>query len=96
MPTTPRQNTIAREGHAEGVGLHTGAPVHMRILPAPVNTGIVFRRTDLDGSPEIPAHVSHVVGTDLGTTIGIGEARVHTVEHFLAAAMGRGIDNAYV
>jgi UDP-3-O-[3-hydroxymyristoyl] N-acetylglucosamine deacetylase/3-hydroxyacyl-[acyl-carrier-protein] dehydratase len=96
MATTPRQNTIAREGNAEGVGLHTGAPVRMRILPAPVNTGIVFRRVDLEGSPEIPAHVSHVVGTDLGTTIGIGEARVHTVEHFLAAAMGRGIDNVYV
>jgi UDP-3-O-[3-hydroxymyristoyl] N-acetylglucosamine deacetylase/3-hydroxyacyl-[acyl-carrier-protein] dehydratase len=96
MPTTPRQNTIARPGEAEGVGLHTGEPVRMRVLPAPVNTGIVFRRTDLAGSPAIPAHVSHVVGTDLGTTIGLGEARVHTVEHFLAAAVVHGVDNAIV
>jgi len=94
--TTLRQNTIAAAGEAEGVGLHTGEPVRMRVLPAPVNTGIVFRRTDLEGSPSIPAHVSHVVGTDLGTTIGIGEARVHTVEHFLAAAVTHGIDNAVV
>ena len=94
--TTPRQNTIATPGETQGVGLHTGEPVQMRVLPAPVNTGIVFRRTDLEGSPAIPAHVSHVVGTDLGTTIGIGEARVHTVEHFLAAAVARGIDNAIV
>ena len=49
MPTTPRQNTIARPGAMPGVGLHTGAEVRMRILPAPVNTGIVFRRTDLPG-----------------------------------------------
>ncbi|HEX8362088.1 MAG TPA: bifunctional UDP-3-O-[3-hydroxymyristoyl] N-acetylglucosamine deacetylase/3-hydroxyacyl-ACP dehydratase [Longimicrobium sp.] len=94
--TTLRQNTIAAPGAVEGVGLHTGEPVRMRVLPAPVNTGIVFRRTDLEGSPSIPAHVSHVVGTDLGTTIGIGEARVHTVEHFLAAAVTHGIDNAIV
>jgi UDP-3-O-[3-hydroxymyristoyl] N-acetylglucosamine deacetylase/3-hydroxyacyl-[acyl-carrier-protein] dehydratase len=96
MPNNPRQNTLARPGDLQGVGLHTGEPVRMRVLPAPVNTGIVFRRTDLDGSPSIPAHVSHVVGTDLGTTIGIGEARVHTVEHFLAAAVVHGIDNAVV
>ncbi len=96
MPSTPRQNTIARPGDAEGVGLHTGTPVRMRVLPAPVNTGVVFRRVDLEGAPEVPAVVSHVVGTDLGTTIGIGEARIHTVEHFLAAAVGRGIDNAVV
>ena len=94
--TTLRQNTIAAPGDVQGVGLHTGEPVRMRVLPAPVNTGIVFRRTDLEGSPSIPAHVSHVVGTDLGTTVGIGEARVHTVEHFLAAAVVHRIDNAIV
>ncbi|HLL85401.1 MAG TPA: bifunctional UDP-3-O-[3-hydroxymyristoyl] N-acetylglucosamine deacetylase/3-hydroxyacyl-ACP dehydratase [Longimicrobium sp.] len=96
MASTPRQNTIVSPGEAQGVGLHTGEPVRMRVLPAPVNTGIVFRRTDLEGSPSIPAHVSHVVGTDLGTTIGLGEARVHTVEHFLAAAVAHGVDNAVV
>jgi UDP-3-O-[3-hydroxymyristoyl] N-acetylglucosamine deacetylase/3-hydroxyacyl-[acyl-carrier-protein] dehydratase len=96
MPTTPRQNTLARAGELRGVGLHTGAEVLLRILPAPVNTGIVFRRTDLDGSPEIPAHVSYVVGTDLGTSIGQGEAKVHTVEHLLSALLVNEIDNAYV
>ena len=96
MPTTPRQNTIAGPGEMEGVGLHTGVSVRMRLLPAPVNTGIVFRRTDLEGAPEVPALVGHVVGTDRGTTIAIGEARVHTVEHLLAAVVARGVDNLVV
>ena len=98
MPTTPppRQNTIVRPGEIQGVGLHTGAEVRMRIHPAPVDTGIVFRRTDLPGSPDIPANLAHVVGTDLGTSIGVGEARLHTVEHLLSALVAREIDNAYV
>ena len=76
MPTTPpRQNTIVRPGEIQGVGLHTGAEVRMRIYPAAVDTGIVFRRTDLPGSPDIPANLAHVVGTDLGTSIGLGEAQ---------------------
>lgn len=94
--TTPRQNTIARPGEIEGVGLHTGGAVRARFLPAPVNTGIVFRRVDLDGAPEVPALVAHVVATDRGTTLGIGEARVHTVEHLLAATVGLCIDNLVV
>ncbi|HEX2209143.1 MAG TPA: bifunctional UDP-3-O-[3-hydroxymyristoyl] N-acetylglucosamine deacetylase/3-hydroxyacyl-ACP dehydratase [Longimicrobium sp.] len=94
--TTPRQNTLARPGEMRGTGLHTGAEARMRILPAPVDTGIVFRRTDLPGSPDLPANLAHVVGTDLGTSIGIGEARVHTVEHLLAAMVAREIDNAFV
>ncbi|HEX5871214.1 MAG TPA: bifunctional UDP-3-O-[3-hydroxymyristoyl] N-acetylglucosamine deacetylase/3-hydroxyacyl-ACP dehydratase [Longimicrobium sp.] len=97
MPTTtPRQNTLARAGEMQGVGLHTGAEVRMRVLPAPVDTGIVFRRTDLPGSPDIPANLAHVVGTDLGTSIGMGEAKVHTVEHLLSAMVAREIDNAFV
>jgi UDP-3-O-[3-hydroxymyristoyl] N-acetylglucosamine deacetylase / 3-hydroxyacyl-[acyl-carrier-protein] dehydratase len=97
MPTTPpRQNTIVRPGEIQGVGLHTGAEVRMRIHPAPVDTGIVFRRTDLPGSPDIPANLAHVVGTDLGTSIGVGEARLHTVEHLLSALVARDIDNAFV
>jgi len=78
------------------VGLHTGARTRLRFLPAPVHTGIVFRRTDLAGSPEVPALVAHVVDTDRGTTLGVGEARVHTVEHVLSAAVALGIDNLYV
>lgn len=96
MPTNPFQNTIARPGDMRGVGLHTGAEVRMRILPAPVNTGIVFRRTDLAGAPEVPALLSHVVGTDLGTSIGQGEAKIHTVEHLLSALVAREIDNVVV
>src|SRR5688500_12096586 len=96
MPTTPRQNTIARPADTRGVGLHTGAEVQVRLLPAPVNTGVVFRRTDLDGAPEVPADVAPVVGTDLGTSIGVGEARIHTVEHLLSALVVHGIDNAVV
>jgi UDP-3-O-[3-hydroxymyristoyl] N-acetylglucosamine deacetylase/3-hydroxyacyl-[acyl-carrier-protein] dehydratase len=97
MPTTtPRQNTIARPGEMQGVGLHTGAEVRMRILPAPVNSGIVFRRTDIAGAADVPALLSHVVGTDLGTSIGHGEVKIHTVEHLLSAMVAREIDNALV
>jgi UDP-3-O-acyl-N-acetylglucosamine deacetylase len=61
-----------------------------------VDTGIVFRRTDLAGTPEVAAHVSNVAGTDLGTTLAQGEAKVHTVEHLLAALVAREVDNAFV
>jgi UDP-3-O-[3-hydroxymyristoyl] N-acetylglucosamine deacetylase / 3-hydroxyacyl-[acyl-carrier-protein] dehydratase len=94
--STPLQNTIARPAEMEGVGLHTGAPVRMRLVPAPTGTGIVFRRTDLDGSPEVAALVGNVVGTDRGTTIGVGQARIHTVEHLLAALAAREVDNVHV
>ena len=96
MPTTPRQNTIARPAALDGVGLHTGAEVRMRILPAAVDSGIVFRRTDLPDAPEVAAHVSNVVGTELGTSVGQGDAKVHTVEHLLAAMTAHEIDNAVV
>jgi UDP-3-O-[3-hydroxymyristoyl] N-acetylglucosamine deacetylase/3-hydroxyacyl-[acyl-carrier-protein] dehydratase len=94
--TTPRQNTIAQAGDMDGVGLHTGGGIRLRLLPAPVNTGIVFRRVDLEGAPEVPAHVSHVVSTDRGTVLGLGEAKIHTVEHLLSAVVGHGIDNLVV
>ncbi|HET7274296.1 MAG TPA: UDP-3-O-acyl-N-acetylglucosamine deacetylase [Longimicrobiaceae bacterium] len=93
---TPRQQTISSARAVEGVGLHTGGVVHLRLLPAPINTGIVFRRTDLADAPEIPALAGHVMGTDRGTNIGLGEARVHTVEHLLAAISGAGIDNIFI
>jgi UDP-3-O-[3-hydroxymyristoyl] N-acetylglucosamine deacetylase/3-hydroxyacyl-[acyl-carrier-protein] dehydratase len=94
--TTPRQQTVASAFEIEGVGLHTGAAVHMRCLPASVGTGVVFRRTDLAGRPEIPAHVAHVVGTDRGTILGIADARVQTVEHLLAAIAANRVDNLLV
>src|SRR3954470_10015977 len=97
MPTTtPRQQTIAAPAELEGVGLHTGAPVRMRLLPAGVNTGVVFRRTDLEGRPEVAALVSNVSSTDRGTTLGSGDAKVHTVEHLLAAVVARQVDNLVI
>lgn len=68
----------------------------MRLLPAPADTGVVFRRTDLEGAPTVEAKAARVVDTDRGTTIGSGEVRVHTVEHLLAALSGCGIDNLVV
>jgi UDP-3-O-[3-hydroxymyristoyl] N-acetylglucosamine deacetylase / 3-hydroxyacyl-[acyl-carrier-protein] dehydratase len=94
--TTARQKTIERPGEIAGTGLHSGAPVTMRVLPGDVDAGLVFRRTDLPGSPEVHATLDNVVGTDRGTTIGEGESRVQTVEHFLAAVSSLGIDNLVV
>ncbi len=91
-----KQKTIASERSFSGVGLHTGSLTTVTFKPAPVDTGIVFRRVDLPNSPEIPADIDHVVDVSRGTTIGIGEARVHTVEHGLAAMVGLGIDNLIV
>ena len=78
------------------MGLHTGVDVRVRLLPAPVNTGIVFRRTDLEGAPDVPALVANVVDTDRGTTLGVGAAKVFTVEHLLAAVGAHQIDNLII
>ncbi len=87
------QRTIAREVSFSGIGLHTGNLTTMTFRPAPVNQGITFYRIDLPDRPAIKADVDHVVDVSRGTTIGIGEAKVHTVEHVLAAVAGLGIDN---
>jgi UDP-3-O-[3-hydroxymyristoyl] N-acetylglucosamine deacetylase len=81
-----------------GTGLHSGANVSMTLLPAPANTGIVFRRTDADGNGlEIAAHVENVVDDRMCTTLGDGKgATIATVEHLMAALCGCGIDNLYV
>jgi UDP-3-O-[3-hydroxymyristoyl] N-acetylglucosamine deacetylase/3-hydroxyacyl-[acyl-carrier-protein] dehydratase len=68
----------------------------MRFIPAPENYGIRFRRIDIGGTPEIPADIDHVVDIARGTTIGIGDIRVHTVEHVLAALTGLQIDNVVI
>ena len=91
-----RQSTVAGESVVKGIGLHTGTQSEIIFRPAPINTGIIFRRTDLEGSPEIPALIDNVVDISRGTTIGVGAAKVHTVEHVLAALAGLEIDNAYV
>jgi len=88
------QTTIAEEVRLEGVGLHTGNPSRITFRPAPANAGIRFFREDLPGCPMIPARLGFVVTTVRGTNIGLGEAKVHTVEHVLSALTGLGIDNA--
>lgn len=79
-----------------GVGLHTGTQCTMTFKPAPEDFGIRFRRIDIGGKPEVPADVDHVIDVSRGTTIGIGEAKVHTVEHVLAALAGLQIDNILI
>ena len=79
-----------------GVGLHSGSRVNMSFHPAPPNSGIRFRRVDLEGKPEIEARIENVVQTNRSTTIGKGNAKIQTVEHVLATFAGMGIDNAIV
>lgn len=79
-----------------GVGLHSGKKVLLTLRPAPINTGIIFRRTDLNPVVEIPALYDHVVDTMLCTSVQKNGVKVATVEHLLSAFAGLGIDNAYV
>jgi UDP-3-O-[3-hydroxymyristoyl] N-acetylglucosamine deacetylase len=91
-----RQRTLRNAIKATGVGLHTGEKVYLTLAPAPVDTGIVFRRVDLDPIVEIPACAANVGDTTLSTTLVHGGSRVSTVEHLLSAMAGLGIDNAFV
>ena len=81
---------------ATGVGLHTGAKVYMTLRPAPVDTGIVFRRVDLDRPVEIRGEPYAVGDTRLSSGLEKGGVRISTVEHLMSALAGLGIDNAYV
>jgi UDP-3-O-[3-hydroxymyristoyl] N-acetylglucosamine deacetylase len=91
-----KQRTLRNVIRATGVGLHTGDKVYLTMRPAPVNTGIVFCRTDLDPVVEIPAIAGNVGDTTLSTTLELDGVKVSTVEHLLSAMAGLGIDNAYV
>ncbi|MCW8804671.1 MAG: bifunctional UDP-3-O-[3-hydroxymyristoyl] N-acetylglucosamine deacetylase/3-hydroxyacyl-ACP dehydratase [Ignavibacteriaceae bacterium] len=91
-----KQRTLAKAVSMSGIGLHTGTECKLTFKPAPENHGIKFVRTDLGGNPEIPAIAENVVDVSRGTTIGIGDAKVHTVEHVLAAIMGLQIDNIII
>lgn len=91
-----KQRTPKTVIQATGVGLHSGDPVLLTLRPAPVNTGIIFRRIDLDPVVEIPASYEYVSDTMLCTTLQHNGAKVATVEHLLSAFAGLGIDNAYV
>jgi UDP-3-O-[3-hydroxymyristoyl] N-acetylglucosamine deacetylase len=90
------QRTLKNTIRATGVGLHNGKKVLMTLKPAPPDTGIVFRRTDLPEPVDVPARADNVGETTLGTTLINGDARVATVEHLLSAFAGLGIDNAIV
>jgi UDP-3-O-[3-hydroxymyristoyl] N-acetylglucosamine deacetylase len=90
------QRTLKNSIRASGVGLHTGKKVLMVLRPALADTGIVFRRTDLANSEDIPARAENVGETALGTTLVKGDSKVSTVEHLLSAFAGLGIDNAIV
>jgi UDP-3-O-[3-hydroxymyristoyl] N-acetylglucosamine deacetylase / 3-hydroxyacyl-[acyl-carrier-protein] dehydratase len=90
------QRTILNPVSISGVGLHTGEKCTMTFKPAQENYGIRFIRVDLGGRPEIPANADNVIDMSRGTTLGIGEAKVHTVEHVLAAVVGLQIDNIII
>ena len=91
-----RQRTLKNVIRATGVGLHTGEKVYLTLRPAAPDTGIVFRRVDLDPPALIEVHPENVGDTRLSTTLVNGAVRVATVEHLLSAFAGLGIDNAYV
>lgn len=90
------QWTLARPVTFEGVGLHSGARVTMTLLPAEPGEGIRFRRTDLPGTPAVPALADHVVETTLSTTLGLDGVRIGTVEHLMAALYVMGVCNVEV
>lgn len=91
-----KQRTPRKVIQATGVGLHSGEKVFLTLRPAPINTGIIFRRTDLDPVVEIPASYDYVCDTTLCTSLQRNGVKVATVEHLLSALAGLGIDNAYV
>jgi UDP-3-O-[3-hydroxymyristoyl] N-acetylglucosamine deacetylase/3-hydroxyacyl-[acyl-carrier-protein] dehydratase len=90
------QRTIKKPTSYSGIGLHTGNETTITFKPAPINHGIIFVRTDLADSPEIPANIDHVVDVTRGTTLGKGTTKVYTVEHVLAALAGLELDNLRV
>lgn len=91
-----RQRTLKNVIRATGVGLHTGEKVYLTLRPAAPDSGIIFRRVDLDEPVEIPAIPENVGDTTLSTTLIKDGVRISTVEHLLSAMAGLGIDNAYV
>ena len=90
------QATLAQGFQQQGVGLHSGLETRVVVEPAPAHTGRVFVRTDLPGTPAIPATLAQVGQTLLSTELAVGEATVRTVEHLLAALIGHGVDNVRI
>jgi len=90
------QKTIKKSVELSGIGLHTGVESTAIFQPAPPNSGIRFKRLDLDNCPEILADIDHVIDISRGTSIGQNGNRIHTVEHILAAVTGLQIDNILI
>ena len=91
-----KQRTLKSLTTASGVGLHTGRKVRITLRPAPIDTGVVFRRVDLASPVDIPARADSVGETRLSSCLVNGDAKVHTVEHLMSALAGLGVDNVYV
>ena len=90
------QRTLSNSIKAFGIGLHSGEPITLKLLPAPPDTGIIFRRVDLDPVVEIKARAENVGDTTMSTSLTWKDVKISTVEHLLSAMAGLGIDNAYV
>lgn len=90
------QHTIGKEVTYKGLGLHSGMPVTMTMHPAAPGTGIIFKRSDLPGGPEVPAQSRYITNTLRATTLEKGEAKVFTVEHVLSALSALQIDNCVI
>lgn len=96
MSQSLKQHTIKNPISIKGIGLHSGKPVTLTLCPAPINTGIIFRRTDLTPVKEIPLSVDKVVETPLCTKLTDGNITIQTIEHLLSALAGWEIDNVYI
>ena len=96
LQKTVPQQTISNQVSLKGKGLHTGHDVVMTFKPAPVNTGIVFVRVDLDPIIKIPATVKYLANTNRRTTIAKDGAQVNTIEHVMASLVGLSIDNCFI
>ncbi len=91
-----KQRTLKQIARTVGIGLHSGTKVTLALRPAAADTGVVFRRIDLDPPVDIPLRPESVIETKMATTIGRGSAKVATIEHLMSALAGLGIDNCYV
>ncbi|MDQ3444628.1 MAG: UDP-3-O-acyl-N-acetylglucosamine deacetylase [Pseudomonadota bacterium] len=91
-----KQRTLKQIARTVGIGLHSGTKVQLALRPAAADTGVVFRRVDVDPPVDIPLRPQNVVDTRMATTIGRGDVRVATIEHLMSALAGLGIDNCYV
>lgn len=91
-----RQRTVKQAIRASGIGLHSGAKIYLTLKPGPVDSGIVFRRTDLEPPVDLPAKALMVKDTMMATSLVQGEVKLSTIEHLMSALAGLGIDNAVV